>query len=142
MCISMSACENSICLLLLPQVARGSREWPGCGTRRCLSQLHQPLFLLSALRLRRARRREICCSSLRKFTPTATWVLMWVKVPLCIFTTPPLLPSSSRSNCVRHFYKSLPCQSRTSRRPLPTTRRRSDRIRLTPPTTRIFMSVS
>jgi hypothetical protein len=76
-------CENSFSLF--------HREWPGCGTRPCLSLRHQQLFLPSALRLRRARRREICSSSLQKFTHTATWVSMWVKKkpPLSTSTTHP-----------------------------------------------------
>jgi hypothetical protein len=65
----------------------GSRESEsqGFGTRRCLSLLRQPLFLPSALRLRRARRQEICCSSLLKFTRTRTWVSMCVKQPLYFY---------------------------------------------------------
>jgi hypothetical protein len=65
----------------------GSRESESqrCGTRRCPSLLRQPLFPLSALRLRRARRREICCSSLQKFTRKGTWVSMCVKQPLYFY---------------------------------------------------------
>ena len=55
------------------------RELQGCGTRPCPLLHHQQSFLPSALRLRRARRREICCSSLQKFTRTRTWVSMCVK---------------------------------------------------------------
>ena len=63
----------------------GSRESQRCGTRRCLSLLRQPLFPPSALRLRRARRREISCSSLRKFTRTRTWVSTCVKRPFYFY---------------------------------------------------------